>query len=444
MKRRPANFIKTLIWVYFLLLIFEGALRKWILPGLSDILLIIRDPVVLLIYVIALQENRFPRNGKVMGAILLGIPTLAIALALTGSPVVSVYGFRINYLQIPLIYLIPRYFNLRDVLVMGRFTILLSIPMSLLIMLQFSAPNDSWINASPGGTLGEGIMGAKGKFRPPGTFPFITGVASFYPLVVAFLLASVFKYRLVNTPILLIASGLAVIAAFASISRLNVLSCLLVLAAGAACLPFMKQVSNKVVRIVIIGALLAAILPFLEIYDESTAAFTERWESATDMPDDEAKEMAILQRFLFNFTSAYYALIEAPLLGKGLGVGSNVGARYLTGEVTFLLGETEWQKILMELGPLFGIGFIVLRLMIFRDLVLVSMRSLRKGEPVPLLIFSATGLLILVGQWGPPTLQGFAILGAGLTLAASIPPPTSAAATNPTHSKTKKLNNPPT
>ena len=37
-------FIKKLIWAYFLLLLFEGALRKWFLPGLSQGLLIIRDP----------------------------------------------------------------------------------------------------------------------------------------------------------------------------------------------------------------------------------------------------------------------------------------------------------------------------------------------------------------------------------------------------------------
>ena len=42
--------IKKLIWAYFLLLLFEGALRKWFLPGLSQGLLIIRDPIVIWIY----------------------------------------------------------------------------------------------------------------------------------------------------------------------------------------------------------------------------------------------------------------------------------------------------------------------------------------------------------------------------------------------------------
>ena len=41
--------IKFLLWSYLVLLIFEGALRKWVFPGAADALLIIRDPIVILI-----------------------------------------------------------------------------------------------------------------------------------------------------------------------------------------------------------------------------------------------------------------------------------------------------------------------------------------------------------------------------------------------------------
>ena len=55
--------IRRLIWLYFWLLLFEGALRKWVLPQLSNPLLIIRDPVVLLIYLLAIRARVFPRNA---------------------------------------------------------------------------------------------------------------------------------------------------------------------------------------------------------------------------------------------------------------------------------------------------------------------------------------------------------------------------------------------
>jgi hypothetical protein len=39
--------IQLLFWVYFWLIIFEGAIRKWLLPGLSTPLLVIRDPIAM-------------------------------------------------------------------------------------------------------------------------------------------------------------------------------------------------------------------------------------------------------------------------------------------------------------------------------------------------------------------------------------------------------------
>ena len=58
------DFIKKLIWTYFLLLLFEGALRKWFLPGLSQGLLIVRDPVVIWIYYLCYAKGLFPLNNK--------------------------------------------------------------------------------------------------------------------------------------------------------------------------------------------------------------------------------------------------------------------------------------------------------------------------------------------------------------------------------------------
>ena len=55
--------LRSLIWLYFWLLIFEGALRKWVAPALSAPLLVIRDPLVLLIYVQALRYRKFPMDG---------------------------------------------------------------------------------------------------------------------------------------------------------------------------------------------------------------------------------------------------------------------------------------------------------------------------------------------------------------------------------------------
>ena len=55
--------IKRFIWIYFLLLLFEGAFRKWFLPGWSQELLIIRDPIALWIYYLAYSRGIFPLHN---------------------------------------------------------------------------------------------------------------------------------------------------------------------------------------------------------------------------------------------------------------------------------------------------------------------------------------------------------------------------------------------
>src|SRR3984893_17277631 len=63
---RQLTALRRLIWLYFWVLIFEGALRKWIVPSLSHPLLIIRDPLVLLIYLQAGRWRRFLVDGPVL------------------------------------------------------------------------------------------------------------------------------------------------------------------------------------------------------------------------------------------------------------------------------------------------------------------------------------------------------------------------------------------
>ena len=85
--------IRRLIWLYFWLLIFEGVLRKWVLPQLSNPLLIVRDPVVLLIYLLAIRARIFPRNAWMFSLAVIAFLSLAVSflalwpyLHLSGSP----------------------------------------------------------------------------------------------------------------------------------------------------------------------------------------------------------------------------------------------------------------------------------------------------------------------------------------------------------------------
>src|SRR5689334_1766816 len=76
----PLRPLRWLIWTYFWLLIFEGALRKWVAPSLANPLLIIRDPVVIAIYALAFARGIFPLNRFVIALAALGVLMLATSL----------------------------------------------------------------------------------------------------------------------------------------------------------------------------------------------------------------------------------------------------------------------------------------------------------------------------------------------------------------------------
>tara|TARA_R110000868_G_scaffold402623_1_gene679045 strand:- start:1037 stop:1432 length:396 start_codon:yes stop_codon:yes gene_type:complete len=108
--------LKKGIWLYFLLLIFEGALRKWFLPFLSGPLTLIRDPLAFFILVIAIK------NGILKFNFYLGITVLVSVLGISttlvfghGNLGITLFGSRIMLLHFPLIFVIGNIFNESDV-----------------------------------------------------------------------------------------------------------------------------------------------------------------------------------------------------------------------------------------------------------------------------------------------------------------------------------------
>ncbi|WP_237708942.1 hypothetical protein [Gillisia marina] len=173
--------LKRAIWLYFFLLIFEGALRKWVLPGLSEPLLIVRDPVAIWILYKSIISGLWKPNGYVLSIYAVSILALVLALFIGhGNILVAIYGLRITLIHFPLIFIIGMVFNREDVLKMGKAVLWLCIGMTILVAIQFYSPQSAWVNLGIGGDLeGSGFGGAAGFFRVPGTFSFTNGLAFF-------------------------------------------------------------------------------------------------------------------------------------------------------------------------------------------------------------------------------------------------------------------------
>ena len=184
-------------------------MRKWLLPGFATPLLIVRDPVALLLILLSLKENLLRSNMYLSGTILLGIVSFFTAIFFGhGNLFVALFGARIFLLHFPVIFIIGRIFNKNDVIKVGKVILWLSIPMTVLIILQFYSPQSAWVNRGVGGDLnGAGFNGgALGYFRPPGTFSFTNGNTLFYSLVACFVFYFWINPKSVNRVLLITAS----------------------------------------------------------------------------------------------------------------------------------------------------------------------------------------------------------------------------------------------
>ncbi len=419
-KADAKTILRRLLWLYFWLLIFEGAMRKWLWPQFSAPLLIIRDPLVMGMYFLALRHDLFPQSGFLKAllklAIICGFIAVLQFLLLGVSASVLVYGWRTAFLHLPLIFLVPEIFGLEDLRRLGKWMLVLAIPMTLLMAYQFKSPSEAWINRAPGLNGGKQLYAAMQRVRPPGTFSFITGPVCFFSLAAAYLLFAMRKGREGYSPLLLAGAGISVILAGAiSGSRSVIVSAGIVMAGWLLGLAASRQASSRVPRTLLLVGLSLLVLTQVGLFKEGTEVLSTRWEMAAS---SERAGGGMAGRILNSLVSPLMVLPSVPLLGEGLGVGTNVGAHLLTGHTQFLLAEEEWGRLVLEMGPLVGLAFILFRVTLAVWLARQSVQCASAGHLLPLLLFSACAANLLTGQIAQPNILGFTALGTGLCLSA--------------------------
>ena len=410
--------LKLAIWAYLVLLIFEGALRKWVLPGLSTPLLIVRDPVAIVIYLLAFQRSSRPfTNQYVVILGFIGFVSFTLTMiAGHGDLKVAIFGLRVLLLHFPLIFVIGQFLDREDVVLMGKFILLVAIPMTLLTVAQFNSPQGAYVNRSPGGEIGLGLTGALGRFRPSATFSFITGLVQFFTLAGAFSLSSLVERKYFPLFITLGITGCIVIAVPVSISRTLFLNMIILGFATVYGVSRAGASAKGLTRLAFFGLIGFVIASQFKIFDIGLETFSARWELATE--DRGGFEEAILGRFLGLLFDPFRIMWQVPMFGEGIGMGTIVGAKLSTGVTTFLGGEGEWGRHVVEMGSFLGLAIIVFRIYFTIKIGLFCHRQLASKNLLSWLIYTATFILILNGQWGQATTLGFTVFGTGLCLAA--------------------------
>jgi hypothetical protein len=177
------------------------------------------------------------------------------------------------------------------------------------------------------------------------------------------------------------------------------------------------QAMNQVGRNLLIVVAVLFIVSRLPVFKEGAQILSERF---TTVAEAEERSIAggLIARTFSGYTEAFVFIPVAPLGGYGLGIGTNGGAKFLTGRSIFLLTEGEWGRVILESGPILGLAYLAWRTIFTFNLGLFSIRQLKRGQILPIMLYGAGFLSLLSGQFGQPTNLGFAVFICGLCLAA--------------------------
>ena len=182
------------------LVIIEGAIRKWVLPGASDLIYFLKDIVLLGAYVRYFIIDRASKRSIDASAVkpllwaatlIVGFQVLNLRLA---SLAVGLFGFKAYLWYVPLCFMLRDLFRSSEELqTFLKWYLLLAIPVCILGVFQFFSPPNSPINTYVAGEEVDiatfGGSDEINRARITGTFSYISGFAAYLAVCQALLLS---------------------------------------------------------------------------------------------------------------------------------------------------------------------------------------------------------------------------------------------------------------
>lgn len=432
-NRSVIDRIRLCFWLYLILLIFEGAIRKWILPGLSDAFLVIRDPLVLYVAILGIKYKLL-RNNVVNILFIFSIISFILTLIWGHQNLfVAIYGVRIILLHIPCIFIFGKVLTREDIYLIGKCVLYISVLMFAIILLQYFSPRTAWINRGVGGVGTAGFSGVAGYMRPSGTFSFTSGMAGFELLVALFLFYFLYNnnrlsypFKLKNVELITIS-----IAFFFSImlclSRSIIFQTLLMFTLMLVYPFYSKESSNKVIYIVLMFSIVFLVLYQFDAFNIAIDNLFLRFSQASKT-EGNVIQGTIGDRYFGSFYKAFfetqnYSNKEIPFWGFGLGIGTKVGEAILNIHSeghSFAFAEEEWSRTICEMGYIQGMLFLLGFRFIYPIYLTIKALLYTKIKKDAFLFLSIAPFLLyfVKNQWAVPSTLGFTVVLGGLFIAA--------------------------
>jgi hypothetical protein len=356
---------QRLIWAVMFLVVCEGAVRKWIAPGLQAEIYLVKDAVLVLAYV-GFLSSRTPPGIHLKG--MAGLKTLlmlslfyfALQLLNPNSPsrLLSVIGFKNYLLYAPLAFIVPyMFFSSKDVEHKLKKYAFIMIPFAALGLVQFAFGADHWINGNVSHDPEQERMIAMfgleevEKARTTGTFSFPGGYTTFLTvmLYLGLGLAASRNWQFSKNHWVWTLVVVTIAAIFTTGSRgpiyASIITAPVVLYIWAS--RGLMSVGN-IIKVSLAGMFIAIIVAF--IASGAIEAYQYR-ATHSDEPID---------RLLQPLLELYAAIGESPVIGAGLASTAASAVTIMgTKDYWWLDGkffESEQARVLQETGV---IGFIL-------------------------------------------------------------------------------------
>jgi hypothetical protein len=358
------------IVLFFCLLIYDGALRKWMLPGYEQELFVAKDLVLLVLVITAAVGGSVRSRVLIPGGISLPIAAYATWVVLESFNLslpnlgVGIWGVKAHLLYAALLIVLPtcalRIEDHRSLL--ERSFVWIVAPVCLLAFVQFRLPAESFLNTQVrGGMEMISYFGDEGHVRVTGTFSYITGMAYFVQI-----------FATIGIALLLCGSrnkaflvGLVMVLTALPITGSR--SVVVVVALSAAIMAVLTGIKGKlrgngssVATIMLVAA--------IAIY---AGSLTGAWDALAQRAISARQDFRDEGRVVTVFTDAVSRFDDAGLFGYGAG-SANYGANSFTRGIrpfSWLRNganfEEESGRIVLEIGIIGWLLSLVMRISIF-------------------------------------------------------------------------------
>jgi hypothetical protein len=396
------------------IVVIEGAVRKWFLPSASELVYFYKDALMIIILVAYRRQHRktpflIKRPVQIFSLALALFVVYAVAsVVIPGGPdvMIGLLGVKAYCLYMPLAFMVPRAFASREkVIGFLKWYSLIVLPVAAVGVMQFMdanprsvlnryAVNDEASSRAADIATFYGSSG-QGFVRITSTFSYVSGLSIYLPIMFALLLSLTSFYsirhlsRSVRT-LYYLALGAVVVTSFMTGSRGSVLA-IAVITVVFYWFASKKNLFRRLQHIAIIGTLIYA--AFTTLFPQAYDAFYTRAFGEEQRVDEGLSR--ITGSFDFPTKEASYA----GAFGYGIGLTQNavpaLRKRFnlrKTDNPIPMGYEGEPGRVMLELGVIGFLLYTALRLVILLTLCRVCM--LIRDPESRLLAIAILGALI--------------------------------------------------